>query len=168
MAAIPMPPKLPNMNTETVTFHGGYGNKVLGCLTFGELVNNVEDTYFIPLAGRSREDYYKPTPPPTRLIPPPTRLISEGEYKFNLINWLFPKCEYCDKRHIRFLFKLHYEDIHICKRCCWVYDINSIEKYKIVDKIRSEVKKRINLSSYCNMQFEENESNDEKSEVCKC
>lgn len=105
-----------------------------------------------------------PKPPPTRLVPEygDTHLFGD------LINWLFPKCEYCNKRHIRYLFKLHYNDIHICKRCGWIYEIDSIEKYNIVNKIREEVKKNVNLQSFCNMQFEENESISEKMEVISC
>jgi hypothetical protein len=102
-----------------------------------------------------------PIPPPTRLVPEYDNVFTLGD----LINWLFPQCEYCNKRYIRYLFKLHYDKVHLCKRCCWIYDIDSVDKYKTVDKIRSEVKKNINLSSYCNMQIEDNESITEKMKV---
>jgi len=101
-------------------------------------------------------------------ISPSTRLVPDnGDIHIirNLFNWLFPKCEYCDRRYIRYIFKLHYSNIHICKRCCWIFDIDSVETFEIVDKIRAEVKKNVNLQSFCNMNIEVNKSKSKEIEV---
>lgn len=155
MAATPHPPKVPYT---TVTIHGGYGNRVLTHFTFGELVNKVEDTPFMLLAGRSREDYIPPIYSSIKLVPECRNTFTIR----NLINWLFPKCEYCEKRYLRYLFKFHYKDVHICKKCCWIYDIDSVDKYNIVNEIRNKIKKDISLKSYWDDQYAENESKEDR------
>jgi hypothetical protein len=79
-------------------------------------------------------------------FPPTTRNECEDTHNFvNLIDWLFPKCNYCEKRHIRYLIKFHHNDVYLCKRCCWIYGIDSVDKYKTIDKIRIKIKNNINI-----------------------
>lgn len=78
-----------------------------------------------------------------RPIPPPLRLSSPVVIKEEFSLGLFAKCELCGCKHFTLIFKFNYNSEYVCKKCCSDYDIDSIERYKVVKQIREDVKNNL-------------------------
>jgi late competence protein required for DNA uptake (superfamily II DNA/RNA helicase) len=92
--------------------------------------------------------YFK-SPNPLEQLEQPIPIPTVETDGLSLIDWLFPICEICSKRH----FILQNKKItskHVCRSCYFMFDINSEKRLNLVKQVRYNVVKKIKENCYDN------------------